>query len=156
MNKKFAIILISVLAVIAAVLMIVFSKGGKTYDIPAIENFFTRGYQEEGLRVMDFIDVQTMFGMSVADLEEYTFMTNIVDQDENLFDDMLVVLIKSEDDNIFDILSSHIEAKKMNTSVKEEIEFYDTVIIKRNKEYVYLLLGSDTKLLEKELNAYYK
>ena len=83
-------------------------------------------------------------------------MTNIVDQDENLFDDMLVVLIKSEDDNIFDILSSHIEAKKMNTSVKEEIEFYDTVIIKRNKEYVYLLLGSDTKLLEKELNAYYK
>ena len=66
---------------------------------------------------MDFIDVQTMFGMNVADLEEYTFMTNIVDQDENLFDDMLVVLIKSEDDNIFDILSSHIEAKKMNIQI---------------------------------------
>ena len=153
-NAKIALISIVVLILIGLVIAI-FAGNKKSYDLTQAEEFFLRGYEEEELRSMDFIDVQDVFGLNLDEYEEHMFLTNIQFGSDTK-DDMLIVVMKTNNEETYDILYSFIEAQKLYSTEKEILELYDKAISKMNGDYIYIIVAPDSALVERELNAYYK
>ena len=155
-NKNKILALLGVIFLVALVFILIRAlQNDRVFDIKSLEEFFTKGYVEENLDVMDFMEVRELFGIDVNDYEESMFLTNMTIDKENK-DDILVILIKSTNDETFEILNSFIESQKMYLEDKELLEIYDKAIVKKEGNYSYLILAPDSALIERELYAYYK
>ena len=47
----------------------------------------------------------------------------------------------------------YIESNKMNLDNEKTLKLFDSAILKKGLNYVYLVISEDPKLVEKELNA---
>lgn len=157
MNKKniIIIIVVSILLLIACLFMFKDRKKDmKNFDFIKIEEIMTRSYEEEGLKKLDFIDITSLFGIDNNDIPNSIFLGNINAEESNKENMMLLIAINTNKvEYYYDCLYSYIESNKMNIENKEILKLYDSSILKKGLNYVYLIISEDPKLLEKELNA---
>lgn len=161
-NKKTKLIIIVAMIIIfmiiiASILFISNKNKEKKYYVDDIQNQFISVYEEENLKILDFIDIISFFGIDTGEIEEYTFMSNMTTQDEINKDMIFVVVINSDNASYYyDILYSYIESHLLHLEDTELLELFNNAIIKKGDNYTYMIIGSDAKMMEREINLFYK
>lgn len=157
MNRKNIIVLIivTILLIIACVFMFKDRKKDmKNFDFIKIEEQMKRSYGEEGLNTLDFMDVASLFGIDTNEIPDSVFLGNINAEEMTKENMMLIVAINTKKvDFYYDSLYSYIESNKMNLENEKTLKLFDSAILKKGLNYVYLIMSEDPKLVEKELNA---
>lgn len=158
-NKKKIIIIVSVLVclIIAIIMLFAFPFSSKRYDIESIESQCIQYYENDGLRVMDFIDMTTLFGTNFDELSDATFMSNINIDEEFNDGSMMIVVINDENPTYYyDLFKSHVDSYLMYSEDVKLKELYENSILVNGKDYMYFIVSSDAKTIEKEINVFYK
>lgn len=162
-KKKKKIIKIAIISVIAILVIIsiiyIISLDTGHYDENDIVNTFTKYYMEEGLVSKERNYVMDYFGLEVKDDSSIVLLSNFdVNNDEVSNSSMLLLYYDNLDndklDEYYNNLKTFVDVK-IDSSKDIEKELYSKAIIKKDNHYLYLIIGSDSKLMEKELNFLY-
>lgn len=165
-KKIILIVLIIVVAIsiiaIAAVLLSKATKknNDKSYDLEQIKEDFLVEYDNLNLEEMDKFDINYYFGIDVEAISDYLFLGDnyYLSQEKELQQpkNLIGIIKTNQEQDYYYILESYIESSKNNTSEKELLDLYDKAIIKKSKNYVYIILSDDPKQIEDKLLKYYK
>lgn len=158
-NKKKIIIIISILVCVFSVVVLLFVSpfSSKRYDIESIESQCIQYYENVGLRVMDFIDMTTLFGTNFDELSDATFMSNININEEFNDNSMMIVVINNENSSYYyDLFKSHVDSYLMYSEDVKLTKLYENSILVKGNDYMYFIVGNDAKTIEKEINVFYK
>jgi hypothetical protein len=129
-------------------------KDMKSFDFIKIESQMKRNYEEAGLNTLDFIDITSLFGIDNSEIPNSIFLGNINAEEMNKENMMLVIVMNTNNvDYYYDSLYSYIESNKMNLDNEKILKLFDSAILKKGLNYVYLIIAENAKLVEKELNA---
>lgn len=158
-NKKVYIvaIIVIILTIIASIFIFTNKEKDKKYYVDDIQKEFISVYQDDNLRILDFVDVISFFGINTGEIEEYTFMGNITTEDEINKDMIFVVVINSDNATYYyDALYSYVESHLLHIEDIELLELFNNAIIKKGTDYTYMILGKEAKTMEEEINSFYK
>lgn len=160
MNNKKNVLLsvlgILLIMIITVVINVVSNISWKQYDIGAIQEQNLRYYSDNGLRIMDFIDMTSMFGIPLDETNEATFLSNINPLDEPTLDSMIVVVINTETpEYYYDIFRSYLDSYIINLEDSDVVQMYRDAVLKSGDNYVYFILGRESKIIESEITVHY-
>lgn len=161
MNKKKVIVISSALILFSVLVVILFisfnKKIVKSYDIEVLKEQTIRYYDDQGIRLMDFIDTTNQFGISNIDIDNSLFMSNISNE-EQLSSDMLMLVVMNTNNPTYyyDIFQSYIDTNKLNITEEDTLELFNKSILVKGDNFVYFIVGKDSKTMEKEINLLYK
>ena len=161
MNNKKNVLLsvlgILLIMIITVVINVVSNISWKQYDIGAIQEQNLRYYSDNGLRIMDFIDMTSMFGISLDETNEATFLSNINPLDEPTLDSMIVVVINTDSpEYYYDIFRSYLDSYILNLEDLDVVNMYKDAVLEKGDNYVYFILGQEAKLIENEISVHYQ
>lgn len=161
MNNKKNVLLsvlgILLIMIITVVINVVSNISWKQYDIGAIQEQNLRYYSDNGLRIMDFIDMTSMFGISLDETNEATFLSNINPLDEPTLDSMIVVVINTDSpEYYYDIFRSYLDSYILNLEDLDVVNMYKDAVLEKGDNYVYFILGQEAKLIESEISVHYQ
>lgn len=150
------IIFMSILLVVLAVIL--FNKFKiKTYDINSLKDSLINGYEELNLTEMDQIDVLSEYGFEKSEVEDALYLKSLVLDDEgnDITKDFNYIIIMNTEDyqNYYEIFESHIDSTIMYTEDKKLLKLYSkNAILKKDKNYVYLIISKQSKDIEEYIN----
>lgn len=155
--------IVGILAILASILLIVlvvilFNKFKiKTYDINDLKNKLVEGYEELYLTDMDHVDVLELYGFEKSEVEDALYLKSFKMDDEgnDITEDVNYIIIMNTEDYqyYYEIFESHIDSTKMYTEDKKLLKLYDkNAILKRDKNYVYLIISKKSKEIEEFIN----
>lgn len=159
MKNKKIILIVTILLVISIIVTIflIKNKQEKEYDISGIQKQFITAYENDNLRQLDFVDIISLFGIDTNDMDEYLFISNINIEDDLNSNMVLMALIKDEDiEYYYNSLYSYIESNLLHIEDKDILKLFNEAIIKKDNNYTYMIIGKDNKMMEKELNSFYR
>lgn len=155
--------IVGILAFIASILLIVlvvilFNKFKiKTYDINDLKNKLVEGYEELSLTDMDHVDVLELYGFEKSEVEDALYLKSLKMDDEgnDITEDINYVIVMNTENYqyYYEIFESHIDSTKMYTEDKKLLKLYDkNAILKKDKNYVYLIISKKSKEIEEFIN----
>lgn len=128
----------------------------KTYDIEELKTIIVAEYEDLYLTEMDHIDVLDAFGFAKSDVEDSIFLKSLqMDSEGNDVTEEInyVIVINTEDyQYYYDIFESHVDSTVRYTEDNKLYKLYNKAIIKCDKNYVYLIISSSAKDIEKTIN----
>lgn len=158
-NKAITGILVIFASILLVVLsIIVINKFRiKTYDINKIKDELLIEYEDIYLTEMDHVDVLSLFGFEKAEVEDALYLKSLKLDDEgnDITEDINYVIVMNTDNYQYylEIFESHIDSTKMYTEDKKLLKLYDkNVILKSDKNFVYLIISKKSKEIEEFIN----
>ena len=158
-NKAITGILVIFASILLVVLsIIVINKFRiKTYDINKIKDELLIEYEDIYLTEMDHVDVLSLFGFEKAEVEDALYLKSLKLDDEgnDITEDINYVIVMNTDNYQYylEIFESHIDSTKMYTEDKKLLKLYDkNVILKSDKNFVYLIISKKSKEIEEIIN----
>ena len=149
-------ILVSILLI--AIVVILLNKFKiKTYDINDLRNKLVDGYEELYLTDMDHVDILNLYGFEKSEVEDALYLTSLkLDEEGNDITEELnyIIIMNTEDyQYYYEIFESHIDSTKRYTEDKKTLKLYDkNAILKKDKNYVYLIISKKSKDIEEFIN----
>ena len=155
--------IIGILAVIASILLIgivimLFNKFKiKTYDVDSLKETLISEYEELYLREMDHVDVLSLFGFEKSEVEDSLFLKSLeLDSEGNdITKDINYIIIMNTDNfqYYYEIFESHVDSTLKYTEDKKVFKLYNNnLILKHDKNYVYLIISKKSKEIENIIN----
>ena len=155
--------IIRILAVFASVLLVVLSIilflkfKIKTYDVNDLKDKLINGYEELYLNEMDHVDVLNLYGFEKNEVEDALFLKSLKMDDEgnDITEDLNYIIIMNTENYqyYYEIFESHIDSTIMYTENKKELKLYNkNAILKKDKNYVYLIISKKSKDIETFIN----
>jgi hypothetical protein len=155
--------IIGILAVIVSILLvaivvILFNKFKiKTYDVNKLKESLINGYEELYLSEMDHVDVLSLYGFEKNEVEDALYLKSLKLDDEgnDITENVNYIIIMNTDNYqyYYEIFESHIDSTKMYTEDKKLLKLYDkNAILKKDKNYVYLIISKKSKEIEEFIN----
>lgn len=155
--------IVGMLAILASILLIVlvvilFNKFKiKTYDINDLKNKLVEGYEELYLTDMDHVDVLELYGFEKSEVDDALYLKSFKMDDEgnDITEDINYIIVMNTEDYqyYYEIFESHIDSTKMYTEDKKLLKLYDkNAILKKDKNYVYLIISKKSKEIEEFIN----
>lgn len=157
MNKKkyLFIGLLTCLLIIIVLFVCLTKNTNKQYDIEAIKSDILRYYDE--IRIMDFMDMTTLFGTDLTELDEATFLSNINLEDYVTPETVMICIINTNNEvYYYDIFQSFVDSNLLNIEETELLDLFSKSILKKGDGYVYFIFGKEAKIIESEINVHYK
>ena len=157
-NKKLKIVLISIptIVLIAIVGMTLIFSNNERFDIEELRKQSIRYYDEYEVKLLDFMDMTTLFGVDVENDENNLMIAN-VDSDVIKKEDMfLLVVMNTMDVNYYDVFQSYIDSTINHEENEEIVKLFEKAILKRENNYVYLIICDDPKSVEKDIKLQLK
>lgn len=156
-KKKIIFIGILLLVIVLIIIFFVTKANKKSYDVAAVQEQCIRYYSENGIRIMDFVDMTALFGTDLDESSDAMFLSNIDTLDDPTLDSMIIVLINTDDpEYYYDIFRSYLDSYIMNLEDLEVVQMYRDSVLKKGNNYVYFILGKDAKIIESEISVHYK
>lgn len=149
-------ILVSILLI--AIVVILLNKFKiKTYDINDLRNKLVDGYEELYLTDMDHVDILSLYGFEKSEVEDALYLKSLkLDEEGNDITEELnyIIIMNTEDyQYYYEIFESHIDSTKRYTEDKKLLKLYDkNAILKKDKNYVYLIISKKSKDIEEFIN----
>lgn len=149
-------ILVSILLVVVGV--IIFNKFKiKTYDVNKLKDSLINGYEELYLIEMDHVDVLSSFGFEKREVEDALYLKSLeLDEDGNDItkDFNYIVIMNTEDyQYYYEIFESHIDSTIKYTEDNKLLKLYSkNSILKKDKNYVYLIISKKSKEIDEFIN----
>ena len=152
-----------ILAAFAGILLVVvliglFNKFKiKTYDVNELKDALIDEYSDLYLTEMDHVDVLSMFGFEKNEVEDALYLKSLkLDDDGNdITENINYIIIMNTDkyQYYYEIFESHIDSTIMYTEDKKLLKLYDkNVILKKDKNYVYLIISKKSKEIDALIN----
>ena len=152
-----------ILAAFAGILLVVILIGLfnkfkiKTYDVNELKDALIDEYSDLYLTEMDHIDVLSMFGFEKNEVEDALYLKSLkLDDDGNdITENINYIIIMNTDkyQYYYEIFESHIDSTIMYTEDKKLLKLYDkNVILKKDKNYVYLIISKKSKEIDALIN----
>lgn len=152
-----------ILAAFAGILLVVILIGLfnkfkiKTYDVNELKDALIDEYSDLYLTEMDHIDVLSMFGFEKNEVENALYLKSLkLDDDGNdITENINYIIIMNTDkyQYYYEIFESHIDSTIMYTEDKKLLKLYDkNVILKKDKNYVYLIISKKSKEIDALIN----
>ena len=158
-NKKVFLGVIAVVAIILlgfVIALFVRAFSTKSYNIDKLEEKLVLEYKSLKLTEMDKFDVLELFGFDKSEVEDALFLKSFeMDSDGNdVTEDInyVVVMNTKKHQDYYEIFESHVDSYLNYTEDKDEYKVYDKAIIKHDRNYVYLIISSKAKNIEKTIN----
>ena len=157
-GKKIKILLISIIIILIVTILTVFlySRNSKyKFDVIEVEKEIRENYKQLDLRTLDNFDVNLYFGLELDDNSSSLFLTDFTEDADNptpFAPKHVIVLINTKEvDKYYESLDEFVSYHKMSTEDKKEIKLYDKAILEKGNNYIYLILGSERKDIEKTI-----
>ena len=152
-----------ILAAFAGILLVVILIGLfnkfkiKTYDVNELKDALIDEYSDLYLTEMDHVDVLSMFGFEKNEVEDALYLKSLkLDDDGNdITENINYIIIMNTDkyQYYYEIFESHIDSTIMYTEDKKLLKIYDkNVILKKDKNYVYLIISKKSKGIDALIN----
>ena len=152
-----------ILAAFAGILLVVILIGLfnkfkiKTYDVNELKDTLIDEYSDLYLTEMDHVDVLSMFGFEKNEVEDALYLKSLkLDDDGNdITENINYIIIMNTDkyQYYYEIFESHIDSTIMYTEDKKLLKLYDkNVILKKDKNYVYLIISKKSKEIDALIN----
>lgn len=152
-----------ILAAFAGILLVVILIGLfnkfkiKTYDVNELKDALIDEYSDLYLTEMDHIDVLSMFGFEKNEVDDALYLKSLkLDDDGNdITENINYIIIMNTDkyQYYYEIFESHIDSTIMYTEDKKLLKLYDkNVILKKDKNYVYLIISKKSKEIDALIN----
>ena len=152
-----------ILAAFAGILLVVILIGLfnkfkiKTYDVNELKDALIDEYSDLYLTEMDHVDVLSMFGFEKNEVEDALYLKSLkLDDDGNdITENINYIIIMNTDkyQYYYEIFESHIDSTIMYTEDKKLLKLYDkNVILKKDKNYVYLIIRKKSKEIDALIN----
>lgn len=152
-----------ILAAFAGILLVVILIGLfnkfkiKTYDVNELKDALIDEYSDLYLNEMDHVDVLSMFGFEKNEVEDALYLKSLkLDDDGNdITENINYIIIMNTDkyQYYYEIFESHIDSTIMYTEDKKLLKLYDkNVILKKDKNYVYLIISKKSKEIDALIN----
>lgn len=152
-----------ILAAFAGILLVVILIGLfnkfkiKTYDVDELKDALIDEYSDLYLTEMDHVDVLSMFGFEKNEVEDALYLKSLkLDDDGNdITENINYIIIMNTDkyQYYYEIFESHIDSTIMYTEDKKLLKLYDkNVILKKDKNYVYLIISKKSKEIDALIN----
>lgn len=152
-----------ILAVFAGILLVVILIGLfnkfkiKTYDVNELKEALIDEYSDLYLTEMDHIDVLSMFGFEKNEVDDALYLKSLKLDDEgnDITENINYIIIMNTDkyQYYYEIFESHIDSTIMYTEDKKLLKLYDkNVILKKDKNYVYLIISKKSKEIDALIN----
>lgn len=152
-----------ILAAFAGILLVVILIGLfnkfkiKTYDVNELKDALIDEYSDLYLTEMDHVDVLSMFGFEKNEVEDALYLKSLKLDDEgnDITENINYIIIMNTDkyQYYYEIFESHIDSTIMYTEDKKLLKLYDkNVILKKDKNYVYLIISKKSKEIDALIN----
>lgn len=152
-----------ILAAFAGILLVVILIGLfnkfkiKTYDVNELKDALIDEYSDLYLTEIDHVDVLSMFGFEKNEVEDALYLKSLkLDDDGNdITENINYIIIMNTDkyQYYYEIFESHIDSTIMYTEDKKLLKLYDkNVILKKDKNYVYLIISKKSKEIDALIN----
>ena len=155
--------IIGILAIVVSILLValavvLFNKFKiKTYDVNNLKDSLINGYEDLYLYEMDHIDVLSSFGFEKSEVEDALYLKSLKLDDEgnDVTEEFNYIIIMNTEDYqyYYEIFESHVDSTIMYTEDKKLLKLYNkNVILKKDKNYVYLIISKKSKDIEAFIN----
>lgn len=155
--------IIGILAIIVSILLVALvvvllnKFKVKTYDIKTLKDSLIDGYEELYLTDMDHVDVLSMYGFEKTEVEDALFLKSFqMDEEGNDVTEAINYIVVMNTENYqyyYEIFESHVDSTIMYTEDKKLLKLYNkNVILKKDKNYVYLIISKKAKEIEALIN----
>lgn len=159
MSKKKKIILIAsiafLLVFIVGMIILINNNRKVKFDLDKIEKEMLKEYKELDIRTFDQYDISMYFGLDFNEIPSSLFLSDFVENAEEpkpFSPKILIIIINTKEvDNYYDSLLGFIDLNKDNSEDKKIAKLFNKAILKKGKNYVYLVLGDNPKEMEKKL-----
>ena len=152
-----------ILAAFAGILLVVILIGLfnkfkiETYDVNELKDALIDEYSDLYLTEMDHVDVLSMFGFEKNEVEDALYLKSLKLDDEgnDITENINYIIIMNTDkyQYYYEIFESHIDSTIMYTEDKKLLKLYDkNVILKKDKNYVYLIISKKSKEIDALIN----
>ena len=164
--KRYMLIFIIVIIILSLSYIIsknFISKNNKKYDVNIVEKRFLDYYSDLNFESFQSNDVALYFTISPPITSETVMIGNFNPNEEikdELIDPNIILLIsnitKDECNEYYDALSAFILSYKDGVNIDEKLSnLYKNAILKKGDNYIYLIIGTYSNTIEKELNELY-
>lgn len=157
-NKKkitlIASIAFLIIFIIGMIILINNNRKSK-FDLDKIEKEMLKEYKELDIRTFDQYDISMYFGLDFNEIPSSLFLSDFAENPEEpkpFSPKILIVIINTKDvDKYYDSLLGFIDLNKNNNEDKKIAKLFNKAILKKGENYVYLVLGDNSKEIEKKL-----
>lgn len=156
-NKNVLIVGIVALIVFVLGCLLLFNKNSnKTkFDLDLVQKEFMKEFKEYDVREFDQYDISMYFGLDFNEIPSSLFISDFSedpDEPKPFAPKVLIIVINTQDaEDYYDSLLGFVDLNKNNLEDKKLAKKYEKAILKKGKNYVYLLLGDNPKDMEKKL-----
>ncbi len=157
-NKKkitlIASIAFLIIFIIGMIILINNNRKSK-FDLDKIEKEMLKEYKELDIRTFDQYDISMYFGFDFNEIPSSLFLSDFVEDSEEpkpFSPKILIIIINTKDvDKYYDSLLGFIDLNENNNEDKKIAKLFNKAILKKGENYVYLVLGDNSKEIEKKL-----
>lgn len=157
-NKKkitlIASIAFLIIFIIGMIILINNNRKSK-FDLDKIEKEMLKEYKELDIRTFDQYDISMYFGFDFNEIPSSLFLSDFAENPEEpkpFSPKVLIIIINTKDvDKYYDSLLGFIDLNKNNNEDKKIAKLFNKAILKKGENYVYLVLGDNSKEIEKKL-----
>lgn len=157
-NKKkitlIASIAFLIIFIIGMIILINNNRKSK-FDLDKIEKEMLKEYKELDIRTFDQYDISMYFGFDFNEIPSSLFLSDFAEDPEEpkpFSPKILIIIINTKDvDKYYDSLLGFIDLNENNNEDKKIAKLFNKAILKKGENYVYLVLGDNSKEIEKKL-----
>ena len=157
-NKKKITLIVSIaflIIFIIGMIILINNNRKSKFDLDKIEKEMLKEYKELDIRTFDQYDISMYFGFDFNEIPSSLFLSDFAENPEEpkpFSPKILIIIINTKDvDKYYDSLLGFIDLNKNNNEDKKIAKLFNKAILKKGKNYVYLVLGDNPKEMEKKL-----
>lgn len=157
-NKKKITLIVSIaflIIFIIGMIILINNNRKSKFDLDKIEKEMLKEYKELDIRTFDQYDISMYFGFDFNEIPSSLFLSDFAENPEEpkpFSPKILIIIINTKDvDKYYDSLLGFIDLNKNNNEDKKIAKLFNKAILKKGENYVYLVLGDNSKEIEKKL-----
>lgn len=164
-NKGFLIIFIGIILLIVMAIILISNKNHKTFYMSEISSQFTNYYSDDNLQELEKENIDSYFSLPSSEMTDAILLSNfdpnnLVIEEESYSPKLLLVISNIDKDKVkeyYESLNAFVISYTSSDRVNEElISLYKNSILKDGSNYIYFIMGDDSKIMERELLSLYK
>jgi len=158
-NKKilFIILTIVIFFTIVRLIFIFDKKEENKFDIEALRTQTIKFYSDKDLKILDFIDISALFGLTDSNDDDKLFISNLSSEELTKEDMFILSVINTNDpDYYYDTFESYIESIKNYENNEKILDLFNNSILKKSNNYVYFIISDNSKEVERDILTQYK
>ena len=155
MHNKRITILSAIIILVIGILVFVLYKPNKNVDMDSLKDQLLLEYDE--INEYDESEISRYFGIDNEYLTSSLFITDYIEDEDNyLFEpnELVMVIKTSNPKEVYTFLKGFVDSNINNRDNTSNLSLYTNSILKKKRNYVYLVMGSKNEKIEKIIKKY--